>query len=100
METWNIERLEQNVLAATDETMSLMVGLMTFGAATVEAGRHGVGAMVDFMPVVEFEEEGSEPARPEQLLWPMPKYPASIGSIALGADGLVHADDRQFAIAA
>lgn len=99
METWNIERLEQNVLAATDETMGFMVGLVTFGAATVEAGRHSVGATLDIMPVME-EDDGPEPVNPRRLVWPMPAYPKNLGSIALGVDGMVHAADSQFSLAA
>ncbi len=106
METWHPERLEQNLVAATlrgaDEAMSFMVGFATLGAVTVEAGRRGVGASLDLAPVtvMEFEEEGPEPARPEPLLWPMPQYPKGLGSIALGADGMAYAVDRQFATAA
>ncbi|MCW1908282.1 MAG: hypothetical protein KIH63_002980 [Candidatus Saccharibacteria bacterium] len=100
METWRLENIEQNVLDVTHEAMGFMVGFATFGAANVDAGRHSVGATIDFAPVMEDEEEGSEYVRPEPLLWPMPQYPKSLGSIALGPDGIVYAEDRQFALAA
>jgi hypothetical protein len=104
METWDPERLEQNLVAATltaaDETVGFMVGFMTLGTATVEVGHHSTQSLIDVMPVMDEEDDGPEPKRPEPLLWPMPAYPKSLGSIALGADGMVHAEQQQFSLAA